>query len=62
MLGDITTKMIDGEQYVLIGIGDGKWKKIKLSDIQKRNKEKSRSANFLLRRNIECILLHLGSL
>ena len=24
MLGDITTKMIDGEQSVLIGIGDGK--------------------------------------
>ena len=42
MLFDITTKMIDGEQYVLIGIGDGKWKKIKLSDIQKRNKEKSK--------------------
>tara|TARA_R100001377_G_C3081058_1_gene72435 strand:+ start:290 stop:415 length:126 start_codon:yes stop_codon:yes gene_type:complete len=38
MLGDVTTKMIKGKQYVLIGIGDGKWKKIKLSDIQKRNK------------------------
>lgn len=38
MLGDITTKMINGEQYVLIGIGDGKSRKIKLSDIQKRDK------------------------
>ena len=39
MLGDVTTKMINGEQYVLIGTGDGEYKKIKLSDIQKRNKK-----------------------
>ena len=38
MLGDVKTKMINGEQYVLIGLGDGKWKKIKLSDVQKNNK------------------------
>ena len=43
MLGDVTTKIIDGEQYVLIGLGDGEYKKIKLSDIQKRN-EKSKES------------------
>ena len=42
MLGDITTKMIDGEQYVLIGIGHNKFKKIKLSDIRKRNEMESK--------------------
>ena len=35
--------MIDGEQYVLIGIGDGEFKKIKLSDIQKRNNKSKES-------------------
>ena len=27
MLGDVTTKMINGEQYVLIGTGDGEYNK-----------------------------------
>ena len=43
MLGDVTTKMINGEQYVLIGTGDGEYKKIKLSDIQKRNNKSKES-------------------
>tara|TARA_Y100000004_G_C8877192_1_gene395978 strand:+ start:488 stop:640 length:153 start_codon:yes stop_codon:yes gene_type:complete len=41
MFGDITTKIINGEQYVLFGLGNGKWKKIKLSEIQERNKKES---------------------
>jgi len=47
MLGDVTTRIIDGEQYVLIGTGDGEYKKIKLSDIQKRN-NKSKESKWVL--------------
>ena len=39
-LGDITLEKIDGEVYLLIGLGNGKWKKTKISEIAKRNKER----------------------